>query len=229
MDKQKNTYTPIANLGSNTYSQIDNPLSYCVNPDKLDSMFLHGGHTDSLLAPESEHCQRFMAGYCAKKWDGFCEFSSRNQSTTVPDYLNTCNTHSSAVFLGLNAGEILVRNTAAKKYLLDITNAEEKYELFDPTVPTSAMISYWQKKPCSKLTGVGLDYGKVEPTYAVDPTNIDNDIVMDKILSKPIIAFDLLINIYNTMKLNGDLQKLKGTKLGHFYSSVNYFKNLGGL
>ena len=43
------------------------------------------------------------------------------------------------------------------------------------------------------------------------------------------LAFDLLINIYNTMKLNGDLQKLKGTKLGHFYSSVNYFKNLGGI
>ena len=52
---------------------------------------------------------------------------------------------------------------------------------------------------------------------------------MDKILSKPIIGIDILVNIYNTMKRYGTLVKLKGTKLGTFYQTNKYFHAKGGI
>jgi hypothetical protein len=49
---------------------------------------------------------------------------------------------------------------------------------------------------------------------------------MNKILGKPSIAIDILINIYNTMKNNNTLKDLKGTRLGGFFSeNFNYFDN----
>ena len=101
-------------------------------------------------------------------------------------------------------------------------NAHKKFEPFDPTVPTSPMISYWVSNNCSySNTGV--------PEYSVDPKKINNDPVMKKILSKPNIAFNILINIYNTMKRYGTLHELKETKLGKFYNKHPYFKAKGGL
>jgi hypothetical protein len=52
---------------------------------------------------------------------------------------------------------------------------------------------------------------------------------MDKILHKPIIALDILINIFNTMTREGTIVQLKGTKLGKFYDENSYFKDKGYL
>ena len=54
---------------------------------------------------------------------------------------------------------------------------------------------------------------------------IDSDVIMDKILNKPIIALDILINIFNTMSREGTIGELQGTKLGKFYSENSYFKD----
>ena len=67
------------------------------------------------------------------------------------------------------------------------------------------------------------------PIYAVDPSKIDADPVMDKILAKPAIAAEILVNIYNTMKREGTLKGLRGTNLGSFYANNGYFKSLGGM
>ena len=56
------------------------------------------------------------------------------------------------------------------------------------------------------------------PLYAVNPQTIDDDVVMDKILNKPIIALDILINIYNNHKRMNMLEPLKNTKIGKFFS-----------
>ena len=101
-------------------------------------------------------------------------------------------------------------------------NGELRYEPFDPTVANSPMISYYVGKPC--FEGCNL-----VPIYKVDPSTIDQDAVMDKVLQKPLIAIDILINIYNTMKREGTLHQLSGTKLGNFYSETAYFKDRGGL
>jgi hypothetical protein len=113
-------------------------------------------------------------------------------------------------FKGLTNGDVLIRNTAAKKYIVSLGNCIPRYEPFDPTVANSPMISYWDS---------GEGQNNCIPLYAVDPKNVDNDIVMDKILAKPTIAIDILINIYNNMKASGLLIELKNTKLGNYYRS----------
>ena len=42
---------------------------------------------------------------------------------------------------------------------------------------------------------------------------------MNKLLSKPILGMDILLNIYNTAKRLGKLNGLKGTKLYRFFQS----------
>ena len=56
-------------------------------------------------------------------------------------------------------------------------------------------------------------------SFFKNPKTIDNDIVMDKILAKPQIAIDILINIYNNMKASNMIDDLKNTKLGNYFSS----------
>ena len=88
----------------------------------------------------------------------------------------------------------------------------QKSEAFDPLVASSPMLNYW--------VGDNTTYAnKCQPTYAVDPKNIDDDVVMNKLLSKPVIALDLLTNIYHTMLNQGTIGDLKGTKLGKYFES----------
>jgi hypothetical protein len=189
--------------------------------DTMNQRFLHGGQADT-LGQHSRPCQLFMSEYCADKWDTFCEIASRNTNKSYPNNVEGCTESGGVACKGMSAGDALIHNTASRKYLVKMHNARKKYEPFDPTVPTSPMISYWVSNNCSYAnSGV--------PEYAVDPTKIDSDIVMDKILMKPIIAMNILINIYNTMKRNGTLSGLKGTKLGQFYDTHPYFKAKGGV
>ena len=210
-------YSSISNFGSNAKSPVNNPLTYCIM-NNMDQRFLHGGHADT-LGQHSKSCQLFLSEYCANKWDGFCELASKNTSIHYPNNAQSCTNTGDTACRNMTAGESLIYNTAAVKYLIKMHNAHKKFEPFDPTVPTSPMISYWVSDNCA--AGV--------PEYAVDPKVIDKDIVMNKILAKPIIALNILINIYNTMKRYGTLSKLKGTKLGAFYNSHPYFKSKGGV
>ena len=52
---------------------------------------------------------------------------------------------------------------------------------------------------------------------------IDSDPVMNKILQKPMIAMNVLLNIYNYRKGSGRLNELKGTKLYNLFMS-NWFQ-----
>ena len=56
----------------------------------------------------------------------------------------------------------------------------------------------------------------LKPNAIVSKT-IDKDIVMDKLLEKPSIGMDILLNIFNTMKANNTLHTLQGTKIGKFF------------
>lgn len=217
----RNSYKQITQFGSNEYQSINNPLSYCID-NTLDQRFLHGGSADT-YGQHSKACQAFLSDYCAEKWDDFCDLAASNMSINqYPNNLQDSISLSDTVSLGLTAGEILIHNTAAKKYLVEMIGCVKKYEPFDPTVGSSPMISYWVKDSCPQN-------GSCVPVYEVDPTKIDNDVVMDKILARPIIALNILINIYNTMKRKNTLSQLKGTKLGNFYSTNPYFVNIGGL
>ena len=213
--KRNIMYRSINSLGPNEQSEVNNPLTYCIN-NTIDNRFLHGGNQD-IYGQHSKPCQAYLSDYCANKWDGFCEYASQNDSVSYPNNLDSCG--SDVACRGLNAGEVLIRNTASKKYLKEMGNCVQKFEPFDPTVASSPMISYWTPGTCNTYSNTCI------PVYAVDPASIDSDVVMDKILSKPIIALDILINIFNTMTREGTINKLSNTKLGKFYAENSYFRD----
>ena len=148
------SYRRISNFGSNMMSpEVNDPLTYCLN-NQMDQRFLHGGHADT-MGQYSKPCQLYMSTYCANKWDAACEMASRNMERSYPDQSISLGLGSPGVACrGLTAGESLVKNTAARKYLHKMHNASMRHEPFDPTVPTSPMISYWGwRMRCRLSTG----------------------------------------------------------------------------
>jgi hypothetical protein len=208
---KRNIYANIKTFGQSKESlEVENPLSYCVNWN-ADQSFLHGGNS-YIYGQYSKPCQSFLSDYCADKWDKFCEVASHNQNISYPNQLNT----NVGVNVGLTAGEILIRNTASKKYLISMSgNCVQKFQAFDPTVANSPMISYWDSEDYEDSGISGTN--SCVPKYAVDAKTIDNDIVMDKLLEKPSVGMDILLNIFNTMKDNKTLHTLQGTKIGKFF------------
>tara|TARA_Y100000389_G_C17367220_1_gene466983 strand:+ start:416 stop:1045 length:630 start_codon:yes stop_codon:yes gene_type:complete len=192
-----------------------NPLTYCIG-NKLEIGFQHGGNADT-YGQYSRACQLYVPEYCAQGWDAFCELMSRDTSRSYPTAYNFCQQNLTDC-CNMTFGESLIYETASRKYLVNMYNGIKRYEPFDPTVPNSPMISYWTS-PNQNLI----------PEYQVDPSSIDKDPVMNKILAKPQIAFNILINIYNTMKRKGTLHTLKNTKLGNFYRVNQYFISKGGI
>jgi len=207
---QRNSYRNINKFGTKVNdSEVISPLTYCIN-DTADRMFLHGGNS-VIYGQNSKPCQSFLSEYCAQNWDDACEYASNNKEMYFPNDLVTSNIDGFTYSPGrMSAGDILIRNTATEKYLVSMGNCMPKYEPFDPTVANSPMIKYW----------IPNEYGangNCIPIYSVNPKTIDNDIVMNKILAKPNIALDILINIYNNFKRNNALNELQNTNLGKFF------------
>lgn len=216
-------YKCISNFGSSVVNPSTNPLNYCLMSG-LDSGFNNGGIGDTIGNPVNKHCQAFMSEYCASNWNGICEQQSQNQSKSFPNTLQRCGGAPVSITgtIGcdnITAGDVLVANTAARKYLSKMNgNCYVKQEPFDPTVAGSPMISLWQGSADTCV-----------PVYEVDPKKIDSDPVMDKLLAKPIIALTLLVNIYNTARRTQKLDQLKGTKIHNFFMSQlfqNYIKSI---
>jgi hypothetical protein len=206
-------YKSLSNFGNNTLDPKDNPLTYCLF-ENMDNAFNHGSISQRVSSPYGRPCQAFMAQYCANGWDDICELASKNKSYK-PNLLQRCATGSQVACQGLTVGEILIANTAARKYLVSMGgNCTLRYEQFDPLNPASPLVSYFEGG-CCNLQGSNLCI----PVYQVDPTKIDNDPVMNKILAKPIIAWSILVNIYNTANRLNKLQELKGTKIFNFFMS----------
>ena len=55
-----------------------------------------------------------------------------------------------------------------------------------------------------------------------DPSNIDNDPVLNKVLDNPHIAIQMLVNMYNTMKRKGTLESISNTRLGRFFNTSDF-------
>jgi hypothetical protein len=187
------------------------PLNICMATD------LQAGFQNQLgngiLNPQSEQCQRYMAQYCAKKWDGYCEYLSNSTERTVPNALLMNGTNPQSIHGAgslLSRGQILLRNTAMEKYRIAMSeNSRLVYEPFDPTTSSSPLMAKWiptNGRPCI-------------PVYGVNPDEIDSDPVMDRILIQPYIAIDILINIYVNMKKYDTLDQLQNTKLGRFFGT----------
>jgi hypothetical protein len=211
------SYVSLQSFGAtDSLSSVDNPLSTCSIPP-LESRFLNGSNYP--ITNDSTNCQLFTAGYCANNWDGTCEYMSKNTDTTFPAMMES--ESGTGVLKGstptnIPLGEILIKQTAMNKYITHMSsNCQRVYQPFNPTVVDSPLVSRWVPK----------NGGVCTPIYDVVAETIDADPVMNKILAKPIIALDILVNIYNTRTRNGTLKQLKGTRIGDLFNT-NWFQSL---
>jgi len=198
-------YRKISNVGQSvSTTPINNPLTYT---NTLGSQFNHGAIGNTICSPYSKSSQVFMSQYCASNgFNEICELSSKDNKllyTTTKE---------------LTAGDLLVYNTAKIKYLSSMLGTcVSRSEQFDPTVASSPMITYWEES------------NDCIPIYQVDPLTIDEDVVMNKILSKPIIAIDILVNIYKTALRLNKLHELSQTKLYTFFKSQDFQSALSNI
>lgn len=197
----------------------NNPLTYCLD-QTMNSSFVHGSTAKTIGAASGKNCQAFMAQYCANNWDNVCEVASNNRSRNYQNNLKKCGTGIEIACTDLTAGEILLQNTASYKYLSQLGGeCRIEYEQFDPTVASSPLVAYLSNEHNKQCV----------PVYEVDPKTIDSDPVMNKILAKPIIAWAILVNIYNTAKRKGTLNGLQGTKIYKLFMSdpfQNYLRQM---
>jgi hypothetical protein len=187
------SYVKINQFGNYKPMLEDQPVWYSVT-DKKD--FLH----NQGLNPYSKESQAYMAEKCSIEWDGACELASTNKKKNIVNTLHgKHNFHS----VDLTAGEILIKNAAKSKYRVNKESCGVKYVQYDPLVAHSPLVAH-RSDVCV-------------PLYKVDPKTIESDPVMNKILEKPEIALDILKHIHDTMKSDGSISQLSGTRLGKFF------------
>lgn len=222
-------YTKIIDFGcQNKNSPSVNPLSYCAVSSLENSFNNTLGYT--LNDSSNQQCQRFMSSYCANKWDGICEYLSKDSYRMTPGTIKTIDGYPGASIgpgLGnnLTKGQLLIRNTALEKYMIGMSsNCVKQWEPFDPTTADSPLIYNWVNKgdSCNTQSATPSNYGKCIPIYGVNANTIDSDIVMNKILDEPWIAIDVLVNIYNNAKNMNTLEKLRDTRIYRFFMSSDF-------
>lgn len=219
-------YASISEFGASN-DATSNPLSICA-VSGLDAGF-NSKIGSSMLNPNGAQCQAFMPQYCATVgWDGVCEYKSHDMQRSYPNTQQNClgpngSCMGSGIGTQLTNGQMLVRNTAAEKYLTYMSeNCRREYQPFDPTDANSPLISKWVAAG-DQCNGGNCDgVGKCIPIYDVNPKHIDNDPVMNKILNQPWIAMDILVNIFNNRKRNLTLHELNHTKLGQYFTTQDF-------
>jgi hypothetical protein len=214
MSRNGASYRSIGTFGPGvSTAPLTSPLSYCLM-DSIDTSFNHGQDI-TINGPQSKKCQMFMSDHCAEKWDGACEYAFNNRNKQLPNMLQSCDADDESCINGLTEGQLLLKNTAMKKYLIAMSdNCQIKYEPFDPLTYSSPMVTYWDSGSQCR--------GSCIPIYGVDPSNIDDDRVMNLILRDPKIAINILLNIYNTAVRQKTINNLKGTKIYAFFMTQGF-------
>lgn len=191
-------YKKISSIAPDMYNNRD-PISMCLVDDINKSFYI--GDQASNFKTSSKQCQALMSDVCAVNWDDRCEFLSNNTSMSYPNSISVFK--SKPYNEQMTVGDILVRNTAIKKYA-KYKDSDFTYYYFDPTNPDSPLVREINS------------YASI-PQCVVDPATIDSDVVMNKVIVNHVQNFDLLQNIYYTCKRSNVL--LTGTKLGNFFET----------
>lgn len=193
-------YTKILDFGTKPFPNND-PVTFCLG----DDVFKHFNHGSNLsIGQNNKSCQIYLADRCARNWDGVCDAASNNKLSIGTVNVNMlANVQSNK---RLTPYQLLLKNTAERRFLVDSVNCTVKSEPFNFMDPTSEKMSWLEGQNCVKF-------------YAVDDS-VDDDEVMNRVLNeqeKSGIFTDFLLNIYNTMKQTNTLHMLKGTRLGQVF------------
>jgi hypothetical protein len=200
------SYVKISEFGKPAaYAPVNNPLSYGLSGG-MDNLFMHGSKN---IDSNSLEFQTYSAEYCAKGFDNFCKVMTADRTPQYfPNLVHGCTGRHNTMPEQLTQGDVVLLNTARVKYLMTMRNGVANRVPFDPTVAASPLITIY--------TG---EY--MIPEYIIPKGhNIENDPVMQRLLNKPMLALELLLNIYSNMKSQNRLGELKGTKLGMFYDNL---------
>lgn len=211
-------YVPIAKFGNsmNPVMSID-PVASSIYKD-IDADFDIGEMAIN-YGPRTKGSMLYMAERCSKKWDGACEFLSRNQDNDA-----ICNQAkiSSPLFRRVNVpgtqtiGDILVENSAVRRFC-DLSSCAVTSEPYDPTNPNSV----WTKQYgcCGTTTCLPV---------CMPPENPDSDILMNKVLDKPQLHLDLLINMYKNVNKRKMRVKYVNTRIGRIFAVFDAYVKMHG-
>ena len=184
----------------------NDPVTMCVGTEPTQR-FNHGGDT-SAYGQNSPECQVLLAQKCSANWDEACEMASNQNGQLYSRNVSVYTTGNDN--MGRDSGDLMVMNTAMEKYRVSMrTNPYGSHqciqvtEQFNSLNPASPILTHYE--------------GDCLGEYAVDPTTIDMDPVMNKILARPFAFMPLLRNIHSTMTRMGTIGSLLGTKLGNFF------------
>lgn len=211
-------YVPIARFGAkmDPVFSID-PVASSVYKD-IDSDFDIGEMAIN-YGPRTKKSMLFMADKCSKKWDGACEFLSRNEDSNA-----ICNQAriSSPLFRRVNApgtqtiGDILVENSAVRRFC-DLSSCAVTSEPYDPTNPYSV----WTKQ-------YGCCGSTVCMPVCMPPDEPDKDILLNKVLDKPHLHLDLLINMYKNVNQQGLRAKFTANRVGRIFAIFDTYVKMHG-
>jgi len=200
------SYVKISEFGKQAaYAPVNNPLSYIMS-GQMDSSLMHGSDR---INDNSKESAIYAAEYCAKGFDKFCEVMTSNpEPQYFPELIHGYSSTGNNIPKALSKGDVVLLNTAKTKYLMEMVGGSPNQVPFDPTVAASPLITVW--------TG---EY--MQPQYYIPKdVAVDSDPVMLRLLNRPLIALDLLMNIYTNMVKLGRIGELTGTKLGTFYDNM---------
>ena len=200
------SYVKISEFGKQAaYAPVNNPLSYIMS-GQMDSSLMHGSDR---LNSDSKEAGIYAAEYCAKGFDKFCEVMTSNQEPQYfPDQIHGYSNLTNNIPRQMTKGDLVLLNTAKTKDLMEMIGGSPNQVPFDPTVAASPLITVW--------TG---EY--MQPLYYIpNDVAVDADPVMLRLLNRPNMALDLLMNIYSNMVKIGRIGELAGTKLGTFYDNM---------
>jgi hypothetical protein len=61
------------------------------------------------------------------------------------------------------------------------------------------------------------------------PENPDQDILMNKVLDKPDVHTDLLVNMYRNVMKRNQRDKYKNTRIGYIFNVIDLYVRMGKL
>lgn len=182
-------YAKISNFGADMKSQsINSDYVYTLAQDA----FLKG----NTFGPAGRESRRLMVDKCSVQWTPECDNFKR-------DWYNDKWIDQSDGVITDSQGD-LVRHAAKMRYCKPIWSTPSVQPVDPNTGGTSTYTVYG-----SENENWPLMY-----ECSVDPSTIDNDTLMDKVLERPLENVQILSNICNTHKNNGS--SLYGTKVGGF-------------
>ena len=219
-------YTTISEFGE--INEIYNdPATYCVL-DGLDSQFMHGSIG---FQKGNFKCSEYMSNRCSAKWDDLCETFADTKTKKFPrsQYCSS---------FDLTDGHTFLRETAFKKYLLKTSNCYYSCEPFDPTVANSPLVCFETETAGSVGPTPAAQWsidGKVVYEGCQIPDNpscqkiygftddqmysLDSDPVMNRLLTNPNIALDLLDILIKWTSCTENWNKIYNTRF-HLFSKA---------